>query len=53
MIGSRLAGIISVCGWQCGWDHVTEHRSPSGLDVEVACMRMVVNIYIEAMIETG
>jgi len=53
MIGSRLAGIISVCGWQCGWDHVTEHRSPSGMDVEIACMRMVVNIYIEAMMQTG
>jgi hypothetical protein len=49
MLGSRMAGIISVCGWQCGWDHVTEHPSPSGTEAGIACMRMVVNIYIEAM----
>lgn len=51
MIGSRMAGVIGVCGWQCGWDHVTEHASntPPGLDV--ACMRMVVNIYIYAMMQ--
>jgi hypothetical protein len=51
MIGSRMAGIVGVCGWQCGWDRVTEHAShtPAGLDV--ACMRMVVNIYIYAMMQ--
>jgi hypothetical protein len=50
MLGSRLAGIISLCGWQCGWDHVTEYPSPSPAGVEdAACMRMVVNIYIYAM----
>lgn len=49
MIGSRMAGIVSLCGWQCGWDHVTENgmSTPPGLDI--ACMQMVVNIYIYAM----
>ena len=51
MIGSRLAGIISLCGWQCGWDHVTEYPSPSPAGTDVACMRMVVNIYIYAMMQ--
>jgi hypothetical protein len=53
MIGARLAGIISVCGWQCGWDHVTEHPSPSGPGTDIACMRMVANIYINAMMQSG
>jgi len=48
MIGLRLAGVISLCGWQCGWDHV-EYPSPSPVGTDVACMRMVVNIYIYAM----
>ena len=51
MIGSRLAGIIGLCGWQCGWDHVTENPSPSPAGTDVACMRMVVNIYIYAMMQ--
>jgi len=51
MIGSRMAGLISVCGWQCGWDHVTEYPSPSPAGTDVACMRMVVNIYIYAMMQ--
>ena len=52
MIGSRMAGIIGVCGWQCGWDHVTEHASPATpTGVEEACLRMVVNIYIYAMMQ--
>ena len=51
MIGSRLAGIIGLCGWQCGWDHVTEHPSPSPAGTDVACMQMVVNIYIYAMMQ--
>jgi len=52
MLGSRLAGIISLCGWQCGWDHVTENPSQVAVGVEdVACMRMVVNIYIYAMMQ--
>ena len=52
MLGSRLAGIISLCGWQCGWDHVTEYPSGSPVGIEdVACMRMVVNIYIYAMMQ--
>ena len=53
MIGSRMAGIISVCGWQCGWDHVTEHPSLSPEGTDVACMKMVANIYIYAMTQTG
>jgi Domain of unknown function (DUF4159) len=52
MIGPRMAGIISVCGWQCGWDHVTEHASPNTpVNLEVACLRIVVNIYIYAMMQ--
>ena len=54
MIGKRMAGIISVCGWQCGWDHVTEHPSPVEQGTEdVLCMRMVTNIYVYAMTEIG
>ena len=51
MIGPRLAGIVSVCGWQCGWDHVTEHASHVPFGLDIACMRMVVNIYIYAMMQ--
>jgi len=52
MIGSRMAGIIGVCGWQCGWDRVTVNASPSTpLSVAEACMQMVVNIYIYAMMQ--
>lgn len=50
MIGSRLAGVVSLCGWQCGWDHV-EYPSPSPVGTDVACMRMLVNIYIYAMMQ--
>jgi len=51
MLGSRMAGIISLCGWQCGWDHVTEYPSSAPAGTDVACMRMVVNIYIYAMMQ--
>lgn len=51
MIGARMAGVISLCGWQCGWDHVTEHPSPSPPGTDFACMRMLVNIYIYAMMQ--
>jgi Domain of unknown function (DUF4159) len=51
MIGSRIAGLISICGWQCGWDHVTQYPSPSPPGTDVACMRMVVNIYVYAMMQ--
>ncbi|HWB59566.1 MAG TPA: DUF4159 domain-containing protein [Chthoniobacteraceae bacterium] len=53
MIGKRMAGLISVCGWQCGWDHVTEHSSMSPEGTDIICMRMVANIYIYAMTQTG
>jgi hypothetical protein len=49
MLGQRLAGVISLCGWQCGWDHVTEYSSTAPAGTDVLCMRMVVNIYIYAM----
>lgn len=51
MSGSRMVGIVGLCGWQCGWDHVTENGMtvPAGLDV--SCMQMVVNIYIYAMMQ--
>jgi hypothetical protein len=50
MIGSRLAGLIGVCGWQCGWDHV-EYPGVQPAEMDVLCMRMVVNIYIYAMLQ--
>ncbi len=50
MIGSRMAGIIGVCGWQCGWDHV-EYPGVQPAGTDVLCMRMVVNIYIYAMMQ--
>lgn len=53
MIGSRMASIISVCGLQCGWDHVTEHPSLSPPGTDQACMRMLVNIYTYAMMQGG
>lgn len=48
MIGSRMAGLISLCGLQCGWAGMI---APPGHDVE--CMRMLVNIYIYAMLQRG
>jgi hypothetical protein len=45
-IGARMAGIVSMSGLQCGWDHMI---APAGHDV--ACMRMLVNIYIYAMMQ--
>jgi len=53
MNGQRMVGVISVSGLQCGWDHVTEHPvvAPPGHDQ--ACMQMLVNIYIYAMMQTG
>lgn len=53
MIGARMVGVISVCGWQCGWDHVTEHPSPSPPGTDLACMKMLVNVYIYAMTQGG
>jgi len=52
MIGERMVGLISLCGWQCGWDHV-EYPSPSPEGTDVVCMRMVVNIYIYALTQRG
>ena len=51
MIGTRMAGVISLCGWQCGWDHVTEYPSASKPGTDVACMRMLVNVYVYAMMQ--
>ena len=47
-IGSRLAGIISLSGLQCGWDGMA---APPGH--VAACMRMLVNIYVYAMLQNG
>ena len=47
-IGSRMAGIISLSGLQCGWDRMI---APPGHDR--ACMRMLVNIYVYAMLQGG
>jgi hypothetical protein len=52
MIGARMAGLIGVCGWQCGWDHV-EYPGVQPAEMDVLCMRMVVNIYVYAMLQTG
>jgi hypothetical protein len=45
-IGARTAGIITLSGLQCGWDRMA---APEGHDV--LCMRMMVNIYIFAMLQ--
>jgi hypothetical protein len=46
-IGSRMAGLISLSGLQCGWDRMI---APPGHDV--ACMKMLVNIYVYAMLQS-
>jgi hypothetical protein len=46
MIGNRMTGIISLSGLQCGWSRMIE---PEGYDIE--CMKMLVNIYIWAMMQ--
>ena len=46
--GLRLVGIISTSGLQCGWDNM---KPLPGHDV--ICMRMLVNIYIYAMMQGG
>jgi len=48
MIGRRMAGIISLSGLQCGWARMI---APPGHDLE--CMKMMVNIYIWAMMQGG
>jgi len=45
-IGSRMAGLISLSGLQCGWDKMI---APPGHDV--MCMKMLVNIYVYAMLQ--
>jgi len=47
-IGSRMVGLISLSGLQCGWDKMV---APPGHDV--ACMKMLVNIYVYAMLQGG
>ena len=47
-IGSRMVGIISLSGLQCGWDGMI---APPGH--VAACMRMLVNIYVYAMLQNG
>ena len=46
MIGNRMAGLISMSGLQCGWAGMVQ---PPGYNVK--CMRMLVNIYIWAMMQ--
>lgn len=46
MIGNRMAGIISMSGLQCGWARMMQ---PPGYDI--TCMKMLVNIYIWAMMQ--
>jgi hypothetical protein len=41
--GERMVGIISLSGFQCGWD------GQGGAGEAVEAMKMVVNIYIYAM----
>jgi len=47
-LGSRMVGIISLSGLQCGWDKMI---APPGHDI--ACMKMLVNIYVYAMVQGG
>jgi hypothetical protein len=53
MIGRRMAGVISLSGLQCAWDLVTENPSPAPPGTELLAMRMLVNIYIYAMMQSG
>jgi hypothetical protein len=46
MIGGRLAGVITLSGLQCGW---AKMLAPVGHDE--GCMKMLVNIYIYAMLQ--
>ena len=45
-IGSRLAGVITLSGLQCGWAGV-----PAPPRHNIACMKMLVNIYIYSMMQ--
>jgi hypothetical protein len=47
-IGERTAGIITLSGLQCGW---SGQAAPPGHNV--LCMRMMVNIYVFAMMQGG
>lgn len=47
-IDSHLAGLVSLSGLQCGWDHM-----PGPKDHNVACMRMLVNIYVYAILQAN
>ncbi len=48
MIGQRMVGVITLSGLQCGWARMI---APPGHDV--ACMKMLVNIYTYAMLQGG
>jgi hypothetical protein len=50
MIGARTAGIITLSGLQCGWARVGNPPEPGQ---DVACMKMLVNIYVYAMLQGG
>jgi hypothetical protein len=50
MMGPRMAGLITVSGLQCGWSPLDILPPPGH---EVACMKMLVNIYIYAMMQGG
>jgi hypothetical protein len=43
-----VAGVITLSGLQCGW---SGQAAPPGHDV--LCMRMMVNIYVFAMMQGG
>jgi hypothetical protein len=47
MIGSRMVGLISLSGLQCGWSPLGDIPPPVGHDL--ACMKMLVNLYVFAM----
>lgn len=48
MIGDRMAGIISLSGLQCAWDRMSKRPGH-----DMSCMRMLVNIYVYAMLRGG
>lgn len=52
-IGKRMVGLISVSGLQCGWDRVTAVPAIAPAGHDVACMKMLVNIYTYAMMQVG
>ena len=47
-MGDHMIGMISLSGLQCGWSPLGIDPPPGHLE---ACMKMLVNIYVYAMLQ--